>query len=267
MAQVQFALQSIAEGMNQWSGDQLSAFQEQLGRFDFCADTRRTLQAERTLFGGGIIEYVRRAPDKMQLVSNMGMGNTEHNLNSELVGPLMTIAPSGWFYLEKLNYSRMFADSLLPIINVSGHQINPGMSRNAERQINTLFHHSAPGLFLRHRFFCALLMPSLSRAARRTAFVQTALEEAAVACGLQRYRLANGRFPDSLDSLAPQFIARLPHDIISGQPLNYRRTQDDRYVLYSVGWNETDENGAVVLTKTGENVELEQGDWVWSPLD
>ena len=58
------------------------------------------------------------------------------------------------------------------------------------------------------------------------------------------------------------FIAKLPHDIINGQPLHYRRTDDGQFVLYSAGWNETDDGGTVALTKGGA-VDREKGDWVW----
>ena len=55
------------------------------------------------------------------------------------------------------------------------------------------------------------------------------------------WRMAN--ILESLDALAPQFIETIPHDIIGGQPLHYRRTEDGQFVLYSVGWNETDDGG------------------------
>ena len=74
---------------------------------------------------------------------------------------------------------------------------------------------------------------------------------ARVAIALERYRLAHGEYPESLDALAPQLLKQLPHDIINGQPLHYRRTADGQFVLYSVGWNETDDGGVVGLTKGG----------------
>ena len=69
-------------------------------------------------------------------------------------------------------------------------------------------------------------------------------------------------FPTSLDALAPQFIAKLPHDVINGQPLHYRRTSDGQFVLYSVGWNEVDDGGHGRVHKSG-SVDDKQGDWVW----
>ena len=91
---------------------------------------------------------------------------------------------------------------------------------------------------------------------------QTSVDLARVACALERYRLANGQFPETLEALAPKFIEKLPHDVINGQPLKYRRTDDGQFVLYSVGWNETDDGGKVGLTKNG-NLDAKQGDWVW----
>jgi hypothetical protein len=54
----------------------------------------------------------------------------------------------------------------------------------------------------------------------------------------------------------------LPPDVINGRPLHYRRTDDGGYVLYSVGWNESDDGGTVVVTKKGA-IDRNQGDWVW----
>ena len=84
---------------------------------------------------------------------------------------------------------------------------------------------------------------------------------ARVAIALERYRLAHGEYPDSLDALAPQFMEKIPHDIINGEPLHYR-LDDARFVLYSVGWNERDDGGTVGLTKNG-NVDPDKGDCVW----
>jgi len=43
----------------------------------------------------------------------------------------------------------------------------------------------------------------------------------------------------------PEFISQVPHDVINGQPLHYRCTPDGQYVLYSVGWDATDDEGVI----------------------
>ncbi|MEI2726621.1 MAG: hypothetical protein V9H26_24805 [Verrucomicrobiota bacterium] len=93
-----------------------------------------------------------------------------------------------------------------------------------------------------------------------------------MACGLERYRLAHNQYPETLDALAPQFITKLPHDVINGQPLKYRRTDDGSFILYSIGWNEKDDGGFIPAKKDGKtvngreegkSVNLTEGDWVW----
>jgi hypothetical protein len=86
---------------------------------------------------------------------------------------------------------------------------------------------------------------------------------ARVACALERYRLAEGRYPDKLALLAPKFIAAVPPDVIDGGELKYRRTEDDGFVLYSIGWNGKDDGGEVVFLTRQRWVDESQGDWVW----
>jgi hypothetical protein len=88
--------------------------------------------------------------------------------------------------------------------------------------------------------------------------------EALVVCALKRYLLAHGQYPETLDGLVPQYVQKLPHDIIGGQPLKYRRTDDGQFVLYSIGWNEKDDGGTVAWTDPKPpRVNLDKGDWVW----
>jgi hypothetical protein len=107
-----------------------------------------------------------------------------------------------------------------------------------------------------------MVFPAVGRALENFAAIQASIDLARVACALERYHLAHGDYPEMLDALAPQFIAQIPHDIINGQPLHYRRTDDGQFILYSVGWNETDDGGQVVLKKNG-SVDRTKGDWVW----
>jgi hypothetical protein len=89
--------------------------------------------------------------------------------------------------------------------------------------------------------------------------VETQVHEALIACALERYRLAHNEYPETLDALVPQFLAQLPLDLIGGQPLHYHRTDDGTFLLYSVGWNGTDDGG-----QPGKSDQSDaEGDWVW----
>ena len=91
------------------------------------------------------------------------------------------------------------------------------------------------------------MLPGYSKALQVFVYNQNLADEAQIACALERYRLAHGEYPETLDALVPQFMETIPHDIIGGQPLHYRRTDDGKFLLYSVGWNETDDGGCRTL--------------------
>ena len=65
-----------------------------------------------------------------------------------------------------------------------------------------------------------------------------------------------------IDALTPQFVKKIPRDIIGGLPLKYRRTDDGKFLLYSIGWNETDDGGQVIHKKDGAT-DVDNDDWVW----
>jgi hypothetical protein len=255
------ALEPIVDGFGQWSEPELKTIQEQLQRLDFCADMKRSLDAERVLFGGGIIEFLRREPDKFEALSGDG----------KFPGAVWSAVPNGWFDLEKVNYSRLFDELIMPSIDVANRRITPSACRKAEGQIMGVLGKSQARLFFQHRAFCSLLVPGTLTLARKTAFGQTAADTAGIACAIERFKLAKGRLPESLDELVPQFMEKLPHDIVTGQPLKYPRTDNGRYAVYSVGWNEKDDGGVAgfrkgendVWVKKGESDIPAEGDWVW----
>ena len=104
-----------------------------------------------------------------------------------------------------------------------------------------------------------MLLPALSNVIRKTAPALVAVDEAAMACALERYRLAHGQYPERLEALVPKLLPQLPNDVFTGAPYKYRRTEDDQFALYSVGWDEKDDGGVPGKTLFDEK----QGDWVW----
>ncbi|MCB1125153.1 MAG: hypothetical protein KDM81_01555, partial [Verrucomicrobiae bacterium] len=92
---------------------------------------------------------------------------------------------------------------------------------------------------------------------------------ARLACVLERYRLAAGDYPGELAALVPEFIDAIPPDPAGGGDLHYQRTDDGRFVLYSVGRNGRDDGGKLVFYKDRlVNTWAEDCDWVWTyPVD
>jgi len=59
---------------------------------------------------------------------------------------------------------------------------------------------------------------------------------------VERYRLAEGRLPQSLDNLVPAYIKAVPADPYDGRPLKYRSLETG-YVVYSIGDDSSDDGG------------------------
>lgn len=109
-----------------------------------------------------------------------------------------------------------------------------------------------------YTFAASLAQGAFERACQLTAHSQTEINQALIACALERFRLAHGEYPENLDALVPQFLDTIPHDIIGGGPLHYHRAPQGTFVLYSVGWNGRDDGGVRDQPLPGTD-----GDWVW----
>ena len=83
---------------------------------------------------------------------------------------------------------------------------------------------------------------------------QSAVNQAVIACTLERYRLARGTYPDSLDQLVPGFLVEIPRDTSRGKPMFYEPPEGALpYVLRSGGYDERIQAGSAA-----------SDDWVWS---
>jgi hypothetical protein len=87
-----------------------------------------------------------------------------------------------------------------------------------------------------------LMAPTVSKvgeAGRRTAAQTRCM---IVLLAAERYRLAHGRWPESLEALVPEFLPKVPTDPYDRKPLRLRRL-DDGLVVYSVGPDGKDDGG------------------------
>jgi hypothetical protein len=241
-------MQPIWEGLakHEWTDEQLAELDSALAEMDFLADYDFSMRGERA-FTIAAFENQRKTREIILPKPNSA-GYVTNKLN---------FTPSAYFYQNELAVAQMQQKWLLPLVDTNTHSISPSAVQRAHDALNTAEKHYSPYKSDAMRFFSVL-----TAFAEKIAIVQGSIDLARVACALERYRLARGQYPETLDALAPQFIEKVPHDIIGGQPLHYRRTDDGSFVLYSVGWNGTDDGGKVVLRKGG-SVDWEKGDWVW----
>jgi hypothetical protein len=253
-------LQPMWEGLghHQWSEKQLADFTEELRTLDFVDDDIRSIRAEQGFCDSFFVEVrSSRNPVREMNAVNGSQGDSE---GAEIEANFGLLIPRGWFYLEELNYHRLFDDEANGVMTPKG--IDPDV---ADRKDADVLRELASGGFassiLHHRAMSRIVLPALSSFESRMARAQTYANLASIACALERYRLVHGQFPETLDSLVPQFLAVVPRDVIMDQPLKYRRADDVQFILYSVGWNKTDDGG---IPAAKESEERTHGDWVWT---
>ena len=259
-------LQPVWEGLaqHQWSESQLAALDAELNRLDFLADYESGMRGD-LVFMARETGYLRTHPDQfLHFYDNSGLGNLPVNPYSDATMTLLAqgrMIPSGWFYQNQLGSARVLTEFYLPAADMPQHTFAPALVRQGYDAVKQASQHLSPCNILE----CLTLQwPVTFDFASKFAHAQSSVDLARVALALERCRRAQGQYPESLDALAPQFIAAVPHDIIGGQPLHYRRTDDGQFVLYSVGWNETDDGGVVVRSQSDPAAQdLSRGDWVW----
>ena len=254
IAMLNITLQPVWEGLqdHEWSDAQLVELDQELGRLDFLADYEFSMRGERVLSMANI-EYLRRTRD-------LGLFSDDGNTSSGFSKAAFHLVPNSFFYQNELAIARGHQEWLLPVMDVEQHIVSPKKVEVAASSIDKIRTHWSPNTVL-----AAMMLPGLERSSQRFAYAQSSMDMARVACALERYRLTQGNYPETLDALSPQFIESFPHDVIGGQPLKYHRTDYGQFALYSVGWNGKDDGGVVVFRKNSNGyVDVDKGDWVWS---
>jgi hypothetical protein len=74
------------------------------------------------------------------------------------------------------------------------------------------------------------------------------------AIALERFRLAHGSYPKSLDALVPDWLKTPPIDFMNGKPLHYSLRGDGHFLLYSVGLDETDDGGKMAAESDDDDL-------------
>jgi len=256
IAIVQIMLQPVWEGLaeHRWSDEQLVTLDAELAKLDFTAAYQLSMRGEMGCQGGEM-DRLRRHPEFISGLGGMGEGSAMGlPLPGKIVGRLI---PTGWFYQNQFRCARIMMAYFIPAANVDQDTFSPDLARRGDAAVGADIQATSP-----YNLLEKLMLPALGTCVRRFAFAQSSVNLARTAIALERYRLAHGGYPESLDALAPQFIAKMPHDVVNGQPLHYRLEANGHFAIYSVGWNETDDGGEVGLTKNG-SVDTSIGDWVW----
>jgi len=236
-----------------WRDAELAALQEQLGGMDLVSPVWSALESKRAADC-----HLLEAGTRAEAAQVLGMIAGSASFWRQFASPsalALKLMPRGWVR-QNMAHLAVLDQKMIDSVDRLQQLIRPHLVKDADQQIKET-------LVLHRRSFCWFLarnmVPTMSARLKTTAFAQTAVNQALVVCALERCRLASGVYPNALRALAPQFIRLLPPDPVNGQPFHYRLTEPGRFLLYSIGWDEKDDNGAP-LDAEGN------GDWVWDRL-
>ena len=256
---VRVAIQSSAfsafwDGTSQhaWSDAQLAAFQQRFEGLKQRDSLVKAFRGER-LFGKTTFELMREGrldPDTLGAMEDDGSG---HSFGWGLI-------PRAWLLQNQAYHSKVLDQVVGKLQRCDPERgiAAKGSIWETERVEQTVFN-TANRRFHPYRIFTHLLLPSLVKVHAKADRSLTTSRLAITVAGLERHRLATGRYPKSLDDLVPRWVPSVPLDPMDGQPLRYRINADGTFTLYGVGPNHTDDQGVF------ESNQRQDLDWVWPP--
>ncbi|HZM01822.1 MAG TPA: hypothetical protein VFC44_02265 [Candidatus Saccharimonadales bacterium] len=254
-------LQSVWEGLreNRWSKDQLEKFQHYFLQGDLLSQYDRGVKSDLA-FTCGEIAFLPENPETFFALQQP----PPFGASQDAFVWVMRMMPRGWFYENELTAAGFFHQTLLKDVTAQTQRVYPNMSKTNMALFEAV-PPAAPYSFAFKAIGKGVVSP------QSFVHTQTEINLALIACALERFRMAHGHFPEGLDALAPEFLEKLPHDIINGESLKYRLNEDGRFTLYSVGWNEKDDGETYPSREVSSSKQLrelseyhpETGDWVW----
>ncbi len=262
VATLEITMQPIWEGLaaRRWSEPQLQTLQATLQSMDFIADLQHALEAEK-VWGNLTIALFRdhQSPASFSsLVSEDGSPAAWIKEVDKAIGD----APRAWFDSEQRTFNRIYDQRMFPGIDVAARRVDSRRidenARETERELR-----GDKTVVQDHRAFAKAFVVPPGKVHLKLAGAQGSVNLAVVACALERHRSATGAYPKTLSGLTPRFLPKIPHDVVNGEPLHYGLNDDGTFLLYSVGWNGTDDGGEVAFIASGQSPERKEGDWVW----
>lgn len=269
-----YATWQVLQSPNLQDG-QLVSLQKLWQRDPMMSDAVRAYEMERVLF---IQELQRfRSPGTRKATSTgQHMGNAKEN--ALWIGLGTGIYTTFWTYADEWKGLRMYQELIEALrkaqLSSSWLEVREVSKRQSEN-IRSSVKKSHDGGFaslgrrmdrlqVLYSFFTNAYLPNNKRVIRWFSRHDATVTLTRTAVALKRYQLRQGRYPERLDQLVPDFLSAVPIDPMVGQPLRYRLNANGTFTLYSVGDNGTDEAGDPNLQAHERELSIWNGlDIVW----
>lgn len=274
-------IQPVWEGLaaRRWSAEDLDLLRESLQTINVLQEYRQGIRGgERAGFAAHWPEDLQDTAQAWEMAKVLPPITGDEFSSSSLtlerwLWTALPYWPRGWYEQNAALASRYFQDDWIDAVDPANHRVSLAKNKDAERLMrNTPL---TPDTLL-----AKIALPVFSGLAKKFAQTQAIVDQAVIACALEKYYLDHHAYPAALAALTPVYLDQVPNDVIDGAPMRYRLTVDGRYQLYSIGWDGQDDGGAIdwppdrKWRRTGGGIPAaqeqpfpspsrDQGDWVW----
>jgi hypothetical protein len=248
----------IGEGIKRgvWSAEDLNAIQRRLSEIDLLKQLDHAFKVERA----AIVHRVdmTRSRDLATLFLEIDPQSNQPTKRGWEYWKVR-LMPQGWILQNLKVHVALMTETYGSICDPKNQTLVPHKIQEGQVHVQRELSSFSP-----FHVISRVTIPNYVRACQVLAQRQTVVNQLRIACLLESYRLNRQDYPETLDGLELAPGSTLPHDIVGGKSLKYRRESSTSYLLYSIGWNETDDGGKVTPDKTGRSYD-EHGDWIWRP--
>jgi hypothetical protein len=250
-AQINIAVSTVWQGLadHRWNDAQLAEFQRRLARFDCAPSIVLALEGERSCF----------------VIAGMDRIINDPRVYDSVMGPppgilrVLRMIPRSVLRHNQTTMAHYQTEALVHLRQAISNTPQTGLITAVQSREAKLEHY-IPRAYSPYTAMFAMLAPATGKAINKTARAETVVKLAIAACALERYRLAQGEYPERLEQLAPKFATSAPFDPMVSRPFRYQRTDDGWFLLYSVGLNGKDDGG---LMRSEDKSDKEEKDWPW----
>ena len=218
--------------LRQWKPAHYQEFQKYLASAELLQNLHIALQI------GERYSFRQLTKDDIAQTFSWGINPEETPVQSLLLNGWIRSMPKG-FWQKNLQTHHEALDILVGAYSIPERRIYPDRVATLGNQLDAKVKSSWP-----FHQLAALGVPNLGKGLATIAKNQALSDLAYIVCGLELYHARHGSYPDNLEQLTPDFCENLPRDLITGEIPRYFR-KGDEFLLYSTGWNGTDEAGAM----------------------
>lgn len=159
--------------------------------------------------------------------------------------------PDGWVRINQIKIHQLYRNHVFPNFDPNKQLVFPKTTEANNKRIRSW----VEGGWGSFHFYTDLV--TRFRAAgpetyvHQTARVAVLVKIIGTICALKRYKMKHPQYPTTLRELIPEFLLMVPSDFTVQRPLKYQLFPEGYFMIWSVGWNQSNEKGNSML------------DWAW----